>query len=65
MSATDVATLHQMTGEQIARWCAHHHKMVVIEYHRGPDGLITPIIRAHGEPSLNIDAPALVRKQAG
>ena len=64
MSASDVATLHQMTGEQIARWCAHHRKMVVIEYHRGPDGEVHPIIRAHGEPTLNLDLPALVRRQA-
>lgn len=61
MSATDVATLHKMTGEQIARWCARHRKMVVIEYHTGPDGLVTPIIRAHGEPSLNIDLAAQVK----
>jgi hypothetical protein len=64
MSATDVSTLHQMTGEQIARWCAHHKKMVVIEYHRMRNGEIVPIIRAHSEPSLNIDLPALLRRQA-
>jgi hypothetical protein len=60
---TDVARLSSMTGEQIAQWCARNRKMVVIEYHRGPDGAVTPIIRAHGEPSLNIDLAAQVKNQ--
>lgn len=58
----DVTKLYGMTGDQIAQWCARNRKMVVIEYHRGHDGTITPIIRAHGEPSLNIDVPAQLRR---
>ena len=61
----DVIKLHSMTGDQIAQWCARNRKMVVIEYHRGHDGTITPIIRAHGEPSLNIDVAAQVAKRQG
>jgi hypothetical protein len=64
MNISDVTRLHTMTGDEIARWCASNRKMVVIEYHRCPDGLIVPIIRAHGEPALNLDLPALVRRQA-
>lgn len=62
---TDVAKLGSMTGEQIAHWCARNRKMVVIEYHRGPDGAITPIIRAHGEPSLNIDVATQAKQHQG
>lgn len=62
MSDSDVTKLHSMTGEQIASWCARHRKMVVIEYHRDHEGAIHPIIRAHGEPSLNIDVQAQARK---
>lgn len=60
----EVTRLQSMTGAQIAQWCARNRKMVVIEYHRGHDGTVTPIIRAHGEPTLNLDLPALVRRQA-
>lgn len=64
MNESVVPVLKDMTGEQIALWCAANQRMVVIEYHIDHQGTVHPIIRAHGEPSLNIDLPALLRRQA-
>ncbi len=53
----------QMTGAQIAAWCAANRSMVVIEYTQGPDGFVHAFFRVHPEIP-NVDLPALLRLQA-
>jgi hypothetical protein len=60
----DEAALHPgMTVYEVAAWCAEHRCFVSIDYVRGPNA-VTPVIRAFREPSLNVELPAMVRRQA-
>jgi hypothetical protein len=64
MSREQVTELANMTGAEIAAWCAENKRMVMIDYAHDAQGVVHPMIRSVPEPAALVDLPALLRRQA-